>query len=74
MCERITLIFRCGCRKPSTVKTCGYVGQQGHKVVDTGKTKAERRLCPECYIARQYGFCGSDAWEGEEDEEEEEEK
>ncbi|OBT88626.1 hypothetical protein VE02_04043 [Pseudogymnoascus sp. 03VT05] len=73
MCRRITLVFSCGCRKPSTIKTCGYVGQNGHKVFDTGKTKAQWRLCDECYIANQYGFCGCEAWEGEGEEAEEEE-
>lgn len=74
MCERITLVFTCGCKKLSTVKTCGYVGQKRHKVVDTGKAKAQRQLCDECFIARECGFYGCEAWEGEEEDEEEEEE
>ncbi|KFY40165.1 hypothetical protein V495_05588 [Pseudogymnoascus sp. VKM F-4514 (FW-929)] len=70
MCKRIILIFPCGCRKPSTVKTCGYVGQQGHKIVDIGRTKRRSRDCNECFATEE---CGSEDWEVEEEVEEEEE-
>jgi hypothetical protein len=72
MCEQITLTFNCGCRKPSTIRTCGYAGQKGHRVFDTGKRKTQARLCDECYIASRYGFYGCEAWGGEDGEDEEE--
>ncbi|KFY71376.1 hypothetical protein V499_08427 [Pseudogymnoascus sp. VKM F-103] len=75
MCEQITLTFNCGCRKPSTIRTCGYAGQKGHRVFDTGKRKTQARLCDECYIASRYGFSGCEAWgEDEEEDEKEDEK
>lgn len=71
MCEQITRVFTCGCKKTSTVKTCGYVGQKGHKVVDSGKIETQGLKCHECFITIQ---CGSEAWEGDEEDDEEEEE
>lgn len=66
MCETIIKVFKCGCKKTSTIKICNMVGKKGHVYTHSKKTKKMPGSCNECYIEEEFTIQG---WEMSEEEE-----
>jgi hypothetical protein len=70
MCETVIKVFKCGCTKTSTIKTCNMVGKKGHTYIHSKKTVKMPESCNECYVEDDFTTQSWEIWDEEEEKEE----